>query len=416
MSNTLNLGTDGNWAVKKDSLLAYNSENGNFKPLPFSFSRASSATVVNKDGLIEIVGSGKARIDFKDDAKGALLLEPQRSNNLIRSEEFENASWIKSGSAITANQIISPNGSLNADLITSSGSSAFERVTQSVSLSGVVSYSLFVKKNTANLISLFINGTGIGVESGANIIYDFNFTTNLLSKNAASSSTATTTKVESFLNGWYRISISVSSTTITDARIYSSWNITNTLSSYIWGAQLEEGSFPTSYIPNYGTAAGVTRVADVCSNAGNNQVINSTEGVLYAEISALANDGTFKVISISDGSTSNVVRFYKNTTNNQLSIRVTLGGVNQFNVVHTLSNSTQNNKLALKYKENDFAFWVNGIEVNAIQTGTTFSLNTLNKLSFSEGNGLSPFYGNTKDLRVYTTALTDAELQALTTI
>ena len=51
-----------------------------YKPLPFNFRRASSATVVNKDGLIETVGSGEPRIDYKDDSKGALLLEPQRSN------------------------------------------------------------------------------------------------------------------------------------------------------------------------------------------------------------------------------------------------------------------------------------------------------------------------------------------------
>jgi hypothetical protein len=188
----------------------------------------------------------------------------------------------------------------------------------------------------------------------------------------------------------------------------------NTISGTVENGQCENLSYATSYIPTAG--ATVTRVADAASKTGLSSYINSTEGVLYAEISGLANDGTFKAISISDGSTSNVVRFYKTTTNNQLSIRVTLAGVNQFNVVHTLSNSIQNNKLALKYKENDFAFWVNGIEVAAIQTGTTFSLNTLNKLSFSEGNGASPFYGNTKDVRVYSTALTDTELQTLTTL
>ena len=63
MANTLKFG-NGNWATKEGSALAYNDENGNFKPLPFDFSRASNATVVNKDGLIEVVGSGQPRIDF----------------------------------------------------------------------------------------------------------------------------------------------------------------------------------------------------------------------------------------------------------------------------------------------------------------------------------------------------------------
>ena len=80
MSATLNLGTDGNWATKKDTILAYNDENSNFKPLAFNFDRDTLATRVNKDGLIETVGSGEPRIDYKDDSKGALLLEPSRSN------------------------------------------------------------------------------------------------------------------------------------------------------------------------------------------------------------------------------------------------------------------------------------------------------------------------------------------------
>jgi hypothetical protein len=114
MSETLNLG-NGNWATKEDSLLAYNSENGNFKPLPFDFTRASSATVVNKAGLIETVGSGEPRIDFSNDAKGALLLEPTRSNLITYSEDFSNAYWTKTGASVTSDVAISPDGSLNAD-------------------------------------------------------------------------------------------------------------------------------------------------------------------------------------------------------------------------------------------------------------------------------------------------------------
>lgn len=79
MSNSLNLGS-GNWATKDNSLLGYNSENGNFKPLPFDFSRGSIATVVNKQGLIETVQANNARVDYLDNAKGALLLEPSRTN------------------------------------------------------------------------------------------------------------------------------------------------------------------------------------------------------------------------------------------------------------------------------------------------------------------------------------------------
>ena len=108
MANTLNLG-NGNWGVKKDSLLAYNSENGNFKPLPFDFTRASSATVVNKAGLIETVGSGEPRIDFSSDTKGALKLEPQRNNLVLTS-----ASGVYGSSPASETNTISPDGTLNA--------------------------------------------------------------------------------------------------------------------------------------------------------------------------------------------------------------------------------------------------------------------------------------------------------------
>ena len=79
MANTLNLG-DGNWATREDSLLGYNLENNNFKPLPFDFTRSSSATRINKNGLIERINREKPRIDFLGNTKGALLLEPQRTN------------------------------------------------------------------------------------------------------------------------------------------------------------------------------------------------------------------------------------------------------------------------------------------------------------------------------------------------
>ena len=89
MANTLKFG-NGEWYGKKDTILAYNDENSNYKPLPFNFSRASKATRVNKDGLIEEVGSGQPRVDYLNNTKGAMLLEPSRSNITYPSENFSN--------------------------------------------------------------------------------------------------------------------------------------------------------------------------------------------------------------------------------------------------------------------------------------------------------------------------------------
>ena len=85
MEASLKLG-NGNWATKEDSLLSYGDENGNFRPLPFDFTRGSTATVINKAGLMETVDSGIARIDFQGTAGGSLLLEPVSTNRIEFSE------------------------------------------------------------------------------------------------------------------------------------------------------------------------------------------------------------------------------------------------------------------------------------------------------------------------------------------
>ena len=107
MANTFKFG-NGNWAVKDGLALAYNDENNNFKPLPFDFTRASTATRVNKDALIETVPSGKARIDFLNNTSGHLLLEPSRTNAQPYSEQFDNSAWTKGNSSISANQTTAP--------------------------------------------------------------------------------------------------------------------------------------------------------------------------------------------------------------------------------------------------------------------------------------------------------------------
>jgi hypothetical protein len=117
MANTLKFG-NGQWATGNGTALAYNDENANFKPLPFDFTRASSGTVVNQSGLIETVGSGIPRIDFLGNTKGALLLEPSRTNSLLQSNQFD-TTWGTSSATVTSGQI-GVGGSSNAWLLNSS--------------------------------------------------------------------------------------------------------------------------------------------------------------------------------------------------------------------------------------------------------------------------------------------------------
>lgn len=376
MANTLNLGTDGNWAVKKDSLLAYNSENNNFKPLPFDFSRASSATRVNKAGLIETVGSGEPRIDFKDNTKGALLLEPSRTNLIDVSTDFSQASLSKG--TVTTNNAISPDGTLDADTFICNTVSATCQFVTSGTTGLSYTSSIYVKRKTGN--------SQVSLRGVNNISTPIDVT-----------------------NQWKRFAITQTS----DNGTLRCGVLLSAIGDevYVWGAQTEQGSYATSYIPTSGSA--VTRIADVCNNGANEQVIGQTEGVFYVDLKKGFTPSAFEYISLSDGTTSNTIRIFFNTSN-QIGIVVGDGGVTQVN--STYSNvylESENLKVAFKYKQNDFALWVNGQEVITDNSGTVPNVNYLN---FGRGDTSTTWYEKTKEIKLYNTALTDQELIALTTI
>ena len=192
----------------------------------------------------------------------------------------------------------------------------------------------------------------------------------------------------------------------------SSGTLTCTVSGSVKNAQIEKLSFATSYIPTIGSAT--TRLTDLCSNSGSSDLINSTEGVLYAEISALADDLTFRVLSLSDGTNNNTVKFGFRSDSNKIYAEVRSGAASQAFLSYDVSDITDFNKVALKYKVNDFSLFINGIERQTDVSGNVpIGLNTLN---FNRGDINNKFYGNVKSVAVYKEALTDAELQKLTTI
>ena len=136
---------------------------------------------------------------------------------------------------------------------------------------------------------------------------------------------------------------------------------------------------------------------------------------MYAEISALANDGLKRSISINDGSSSNrfILRF--GTTDNTIQVVSSSNNAAVILSSVTVSNTLSSSKVAIKWDSNNYVFYVNGI-IETTKNDLITPL-VLNNLDFNDGNSnFFPFYGKTKDIRVYNTALTDAELIALTTI
>jgi len=421
MANTLKFGS-GIWATKEGSTLAYNDENGNYKPLPFEFERDTNATVVNKKGLIETVGSNIPRIDFQGNNKGALLLEPERTNLIPYSEDLRNASWLKSGLSSVPSGFISPDGSANAYGITDDTSNSIHRLRDSLTLTATTDYTLsvFAKKGTLSNIQLALINT-VNSNTASRV---FDLENGILGESiTGASGTLSDSKIIDYGNGWYRCEITAQLTTAPNTYqiTLATQSTNNSISGnqvtydgdgngnvYLWGAQLEQGSYPTSYIPTSGGT--VTRVEDTCNNAGNDQVINSTEGVLYAEINAF---DSISRISLSDGSSSNRVSFRMDA--NSINFQYRVGGSYSYRVGVDIDTSNTN-KIAMSFNNGVFVGYLNGVSIGSPISGASLGQGVLDRLNFNDGNSSDSFEGNIKDLRLYNTALTDQELQALTTI
>ena len=411
MSNTLKFG-NGEWYGKEGTILAYNDENNNYKPLLFDFDRASGATRVNKEGLIETVGVDQPRVDYKDDSKGALLLEPQRTNLTLYSEDLSNSYWAKQNGSITSNVIASPSGIQNADLFTENTSNGDHAIFDVVNyfVSGTTyTLSFFAKANGRTKVEV------ASANSGTCPTGRFD----LQEKTATATNTSFGAKIEDYGNGWFRCSVSrVAPNSGIDLPYYAAvinfgildYQGNGTSGMYFWGMQTETGSYATSYIPTQGSA--VTRVADACNGAGNNQVINSNEGVLYYE-STYTDGSDYNSISISNTSGTEKCRIWYDNTN--LVFATYVGGVNQTFIGYPISKGITY-KIGIRYKLNDFALFVDGVKATNIivSLGGVSPANSYNKLNLNSGDINNKLYGNVKDLRVYNTALTDKELQALT--
>jgi hypothetical protein len=417
MSNTLNLG-NGNWATKEDSLLGYNSENGNFKPLPFDFTRASSATVVNKDGLIETVGSGEPRIDFKDNTKGALLLEPQRLQKIQYSEDIE--SWSTTGVITKENNVsISPDGTLNAGTITSNASN-FDRITQTISVSANSTYtgSLFIKKvqSQTNYMGIGFIFTG-GTTDVGYVIFD---AVNGIAV-SADARIDVISEVKDFGDYWRLQSTATDngSNTSLQFNIYATLSTNGTTTGLgissprtIWGIQLEQGSYATSYIPTSGQSGGVTRVADNAYQQNVTQVIGQSEGTMFIEFTP-KDSSTLQILYQAKSSSGVVGQVDIRLQGGLIRALANDGGGSQFFMNGGSYTVGTKYKVAVRYKLNDSKLYINGTDT-ASDTTCSFTSSSLDQVSFADS--LSSFLPSVDivDSRLYNTALTDAELEKLT--
>jgi hypothetical protein len=262
--------------------------------------RATNATRVNANGVIETVGANVPRIDYTGGGCPSILVEPQRTNLLLRSEEFNDAYWVKLVTSISANSTISPNGTLTSDkLIASVG--VFDHVLRSgFSVTPSTNYTLTVFAKKSEYDFFVVRRIGSVIDTYFNL-------------NNGTLGNVRSGVVASILNvgdGWYRCSVTFTPTTgtVVDISLSNtngviSYNGDGTSGIFIWGAQLEAGSNATSYIKT--TTASVTRNADVIT-------LTPTTGL--TEITETFEDDTTNVITtipstytMSQGRIKNVV-------------------------------------------------------------------------------------------------------------
>ena len=369
----------------------------------FTFDRDSNATRVNKDGLIEEVSVNVPRLDYSDGSCPSLLLEPSSTNLITYSEDFSDSYWTKSNVSVTSG-FSSPSGNLNAFKLvedTSTGNHILRK--SGLTTVGTTTTSIYAKAEQRNKILLFNGVAGYGFD--------------LLNGTAFAASTGIpdSFNITELTNGWYKCSITHSSANrcsvylINDLNSFS-YTGDGTSGVCLRGAQVEESSISSSYIATQGSVA--TRVAETCTDAGTSDTFNDSEGVLYVEISALDDSG-HRYISVNNNDVTNRITIELYPSAKTLVSRLSTSGVQKAFLVATNIVKTNMNKIAVRYYLNNFSLWVNGNKISEDLTDVPIPIG-LNSLDFEQGNGSGDFYGNTKQIQYYNSALTDAELQELT--
>ena len=350
-----------------------------------------SVVEVNRDNL--------ARIDYTDSTDGVLLTEPQSTNLIAESEDFSDSYWLKTNASVVSGQaapsVDNPTSAFKAVNNSNNG-----HVSKTIYVTNGVEYatSVFVKKGNSDTFKISHSNIGDTV---------FNLVTGVVVSGNGT--------IDNIGNGWFRCTKIQTGVSIGYFVLY--YGIPNSLVNdyfYIFGAQLEELPYATSYITTSGAIA--SRASDVINNGGEAINFNSEEGVLFAEIADLGTTSSYRLIEMSDGSNSNRIYLAYTNVDNRIRVVVKVANSDQFDYQYTLTDATEFNKIAFKYKENDFALWVNGAEVYTDSSGITFPSDTLNVVSFSNTFGSENFYGKTKNIQVFKEVLTDAQLITLTTI
>ncbi len=406
----------------------------------FNVTRATTATRVNASGLIESVASGIPRLDYYTSGGTAgcpaLLVEASGTNFCIYSQAIPTGNvsgWfhVFGGNSVTVTPnstgTLDPAGLYEADLIvapavaeghyvyTDTGSNL-----TSLTSGQVFCWSFFAKSNntTNPFFQLALGGMAF---SPANPFADFV----LSGTGSVSAGTYTSASIQNYGNGWYRCSIVVSAAangtpqagfgfidTSTRGR-FAAFTGDAVKGGWVYGAQFETGSIATSYIPT--TAAAVTRNAEVITLSGAvSGCIGQTQGTLYAEVDVRNFTNGSRIVCLSDGTSDNriIIQEGANSTLQAIVTNATSGVVD----ISTASGRTAGiYKIAIGYKQDDFAVYVNGSQTGTDNTGGVPACNQIFIGKIETTATTNQFNDRIRSAALYTTRLTNAELADLTT-
>lgn len=421
-NETIILGNN-NWAVKANNLLGYavGETSGDYVPREFTFSRGSTATYIDSNGLIQTAASNIARVQ-----NSRLLLEPQRTNLILRSNEFSTSPWSNVNSSFTANTTISPEGINNAGtaILNAVSDARIQQGGRSISNNTTYTFSCYFKNislTSGQTFNLRVNNALASPNDflAVAVVDLFNQTVTASISGSAGTgySGSASASIINVGNGWLRVSLTftVGSSGATANALFQPMQTTLAVSRscYIYGCQIEVGSNASSYIPTITTTE--TRLADNTS-FGVTNIISQTEGTLFANINFDIITGEYRrVIALSNNTTDTRILIVINSTG-RFEAYITNATVNQFVFSGNVASTALvgQNKVALAYIQNDVVFYLNGVQIASTTTATIPTTTTLYIGKIETAGTTGVVNGYLKEALYYPKRLTNSELEQLT--
>ena len=387
---------------------------------------STGSTYVGSDGLIKYAAANEPRFDHNPTLPFAcrgLLIEEQRENFVTHSSQFNNAVWAKNGVNIGEDQTTSPDGTVSAERLTEQSGSLTRSGTffTLATLSSVpYTFSVFIKNDSGSRFARIILNADNATTFAC---VDVNPSTGEIAQTLNSNTTDVSSSSVAAGAGWWRVSITatlpvkyVTIALITGSSVpagtdfgYQSYTGNGTSGIFIWGAQLEAGSFPTSYIPT--TTSPLTRSADVCSITGEDftSFYNQSEGTIYTESRPSAVNGTTTTFGLSNG-TSNE-RWLNRFAQNEQAVITSTGTESTLDALNPIAGTLY--KVATAAKLNDIAMSINGL---AVVTDTSQPMPVVDRAGIGNTLGAAASLGaaTIAAIRYYKKRLPNEKLQALT--